>query len=131
MPGVVSLLLEAGADPNARANPLHSAQDMPPLAWCVLANHFEATEALLESSRLDVNLPFLSRQLGEEAVTAMDLARSRGDQDMLALLAEYRAEGAGAASGGQAAAGAGAGGQAALDELAFQRFLNLESQAAV
>lgn len=123
---VVQLLLTAGADPNARANRAFSAEDMTPLAWCVHAGHFDATEAILDSAKTDVNLHFVVKRLGARPLTAMDLALRRGDQDVLALLLEHKAQSFEELSrevGGE-------GGEPAHDiiddEAAFQRFLNLE-----
>lgn len=89
---VVELLLKAGANPNARANPLVSNEDMTPLSWCVQAGRFEATESLLENKKTDVNLSFIVKQFGQQPLTALDLAIRKGDEDMKALLYEYKAK---------------------------------------
>ena len=133
---VVTLLLTAGADPNARANRAVSAQDMTPLSWCVHAGHFDATEALLDSPKTEVNMHFVVRQRGggegnNPPVTAMDLAMSRRDEDMIALLQEYKAKSYQALqSQSQAMHEATAAADSVLDdeeEAAFQRFLNMEA----
>jgi len=121
---VVQLLLTAGADPNARANQAISAEDMTPLAWCVHAGHFDATEAVLDNRKTDVNLQFVVKQLGPAPLTAMDLAKRRGDEDILALLQEHKAKTSAELSHKDKAA---AGLDFIDDEVAFQRFLNLEA----
>lgn len=90
--GVVEFLLRAGANPNARANRAQSAEDMTPLGWCVLAGKYDATEAMLDTDKTDVNMFYVVRQMGNKRQTALDLARSRRDEDMIALLLEYKAK---------------------------------------
>lgn len=121
---VVQLLLTAGANPNARANQAISSQDMTPLAWCVHAGHFDATEAVLDSAKTDVNMHFVVKQLGPQPLTALDLAIRRGDEDLLALLLEHKAKTYEDLN--KPADNTFVKEDTVDDEVAFQRFLNLE-----
>lgn len=108
---------------------------MTPLSWCVHGGHFDATEAILDNAKTDVNMHFLVRQrqrggAGRDQnsgtlMTAMDLAISRNDEDMVALLTEYKAKSYGALQAKQSLDTAPD--HVIDDEEAFQRFLNLEA----
>ena len=104
--GKVRALLEAGADPNARASRTPSQLDMTPLTWCAYGGYTEAVEAFIAhggggggsrggggggGGATDVNM--VVRQEDGAFITAMDIALKIGER------------GSGAASALEAAGG--------------------------
>ena len=124
---VVELLLKAGADPNARANRALSEEDMTPLSWCVLAGSYDATEVLLDTKKTDVNMHFVVRQFDNKRQTALDLAKSRHNEDMVALLLEYKAKSYEELEEREGGTMEQRVDTVIPDEDAFHRFLNLEA----
>lgn len=119
---VMNLLLRVGANPNARTRRANSNQDMTPLSWCVLAGQFEAAEALLDNDKTDVNMYFEVQ--GRSLMTSLDLARTRHNEDMVALLLEYKAKSFEELTKNSEV---WEDDNEIPDEVAFQRFLNLEA----
>ena len=74
----VRLLLDAGADPNARTAGGQYLK-MPPLAWYVYGGHSEGVEALIDAGA-DVNARNTKGQ------TALDMALGVGREELVSLL---------------------------------------------
>lgn len=81
---IVRALLEAGADPNVRAQAGHRAT---PLHWAARAGHIETTRALVEAGA-DVNV----RAGVDGALTPMRTAVDRGFHEIVQYLADNGGE---------------------------------------
>ena len=86
----ISVLLAAGADPNARAHGENSL-DMTPLSWCAYAGYTEAVETLLAGANghkgADPNMVVLKED--GTRLTPLDIARSigpRGEKSVKILI---------------------------------------------
>ena len=80
----ISLLLDAGADPDARTAG-GQYLEMTPLAWYVYGGHAEGAEALLDAGA-DVNAR------NTEGQTALDMAIGIGREELVALLKRFGAK---------------------------------------
>ena len=82
----VRALLNAGADPNARASKNPASLDMTPLTWCSYAGYTEAIAAFLAVDATAPNL--VVREESGGRLTALDIARKIGPRgaDAAALL---------------------------------------------
>lgn len=85
-PKKVEHLLNAGANPNYRAEKNPTSLSMTPLSWCVYGGYTEATRTFLEDQRTDVNL--VVYQEDGNYLTALDIAMKIGDMghDIATLL---------------------------------------------
>jgi hypothetical protein len=71
-PEKVKLLLQAGADPNYRANRDIHLLEMTALSWCVYGGYTASVEAIVMDSRTHVNMVFYTED--GSFVTATDIA---------------------------------------------------------
>ena len=98
---IVSMLVEAGADPNARATGPSSLR-MTALTWCAYAGHHEAIGVLIDAGAA-VNL-VVDREDGA-LLTALDIADSIGDRGERSAALLRKAGAKSAAAFGDAKAG--------------------------
>ena len=71
-PMKIKLLLESGANPNARANQTPGSLNMTPLSWCAYGGHTAAVSEFLSDDRTNINL--IVRQEDGGYITALDIA---------------------------------------------------------
>lgn len=71
-PEKVSMLLQAGADPNFRSSSTLKSLDMTPLTWCTYGNYLNSVMEFLNDPRTEVNA--VVRQENGDFITALDIA---------------------------------------------------------